>query len=282
MNPNQRLHWLTAVTSLTLAAPASAALLLTDNFTATSNERAGALDHNIANRQGGSLATTDYTTGIGVNPNVQLGNTTTLRTGGDGNYLLLAFNGRASLNQNFNGALSAGGLEITFDVSANFRTANQTNWTAINIGMSQADQTTTVNGTPEHFGFLFRGNGGTQGFDGSSVLAGSEVSWSTIAEGGADNFDSIRVLFTDPTDDNPFDGVGETKIEIFSALISGGTSPIYTHTKTGGGYADNYINFTSNDIGGIDNLSIRQIPEPSASVLLMGAAGLLLRRKRNR
>jgi len=103
------------------------------------NVRAGALDFNIDNRQTGTLATTDYMTFPKGNPNVQLGNMTTMRSGGDGDYLLLAFGGIASLNQNLNGALTDQGLQIQFDIAANLSTADApslSNWTANNNPLS--------------------------------------------------------------------------------------------------------------------------------------------------
>ena len=54
-------------------------------------------------------------------------------------------------------------------------------------------------------------------------------------------------------DANPFDGVGETRIEVYANGVLR-----YTFTKTGG-YAQNYINFTSSHIGGVDNLVIARL-----------------------
>ncbi|CAN5347915.1 hypothetical protein BH23VER1_BH23VER1_20890 [soil metagenome] len=238
-------------------------ILLTDDFTADMNVRAGALDYNIENRQSGTLAPIDYMSFNGTNPNVQLGNITTMRSGGDGNYLLLAFGGKASLNQNFNGPLTRSGLEISFDVAANLDTSSPaalSNWTAINIGSAPDVREVTVNGARRHFGFLFRANGLTQAFDRTRLLS-TDIPWSPMIEGGIDNFDPVRLVITDPTDGNPFDGVGTTKIEVFSSLIDGGESPIYSFTREAGGFADNYISFTSNSIGAIDNLAITTAPD---------------------
>ncbi len=238
-------------------------VLLTDDFTADMNVRAGALDFNIANRQTGTLATTDYMTFPGGNPNVQLGNMTTMRSGGDGNYLLLAFGGIASLNQNLNGPLTAQGLEISFDVAANLDTSTPAvlnNWTAINIGSAPDERNISVNSPRRHFGFLFRANGLTQAFERTTLIS-TDIPWSPMQEGGVDNFDRVRMVITDPTDGNPFDGTGVTKIEVFSSLIDGGESPIYSYTKEGGGFADNYLSFVSNSIGAIDELEITSAPE---------------------
>jgi hypothetical protein len=82
---------------------------------------------------------------------------------------------------------------------------------------------------------------------------------------------------TDPTDGNPFDVSGETLISI----IADGNE-IYSFTKTGGGYADNFMNFHVSGVAGFDNLVIAQlIPEPSRMLLLgTGSLVLLVRRRK--
>src|SRR6185436_8520612 len=57
----------------------------------------------------------------------------------------------------------------------------------------------------------------------------------------------------------PFDGAGDTKIEVF---VDGGVAPVYSFTKTGG-YADNYINFQSSDIADFDNVVITAVNPPA-------------------
>jgi hypothetical protein len=159
---------------------------------------------------------------------------------------------------------------IGFDMVPNINSVDTSVWTAINIGMSDADKNLFINQSPEHFGILFRDNGGIQAFDANTVVSGSET-WTTTPYGDND-LHRIELLLTDSTDGNPFDGVGQTEIEVFANGVF-----IYSYTKTGGGYSNNYINFDGNGIGGIDNLLIaRVVPEPSTSILAaLGLWGLI-------
>ena len=84
------------------------------------------------------------------------------------------------------------------------------------------------------------------------------------------------MLITDPTDSNPFDGIGQTDI----AVYADGTL-VYNFSKGGGGYADNYIDFSNAFIGGADNIMIAQIPEPTAFAMLALGGVALLRRRRS-
>jgi PEP-CTERM motif len=243
--------------------------LITDNFFAQGTPNTNDLNFNLAARQGGTLATVNW---AGVN-NTQVGNT----TGGidNGNYLLNAFfTGTAALDHNFNGAESAGGLSISFDFSPN-STANPdtTQWQAINIGQSAADKNGFINGGHAHFGILFRGNGEIQAFDGGSVVSGTET-WTGLTN-VTNDLHHIEMLITDPTDLNPFDGVGQTDIAVYAEGIL-----VYSFSKGGGGYADNYIDFSNAHIGGADNVMIAQVPEPGSFALLALGGLAMLRRRR--
>ncbi len=226
--------------------------LLTDNFYAPSNPSTTDLNNNLAARQGGSLVQSGGTIAwVGVN-NAQVGNTTGPVDAG--NYLLTAFgNGTAAPDHNFNGTDSAGGLLISFDLAPDVGAAGADNWSAINIGQTAADKNSMVNGAHPHFGVLFRGSTGTlQALDGSTVLTPTEPSWGT--SGATIQLHHFDLLITDSTDNNPFNGTGQTRIEIFADGVSR-----YTFTKTGGGYAQNYLNFSSSHIGGVDNLVIARL-----------------------
>ncbi len=246
--------------------------LLTDNFYAPSNPNTFDLNFNLAARQGGALVTTSGTIPwVAVN-NTQVGNS----TGGidNGNYLLNAFgNGISALDYNFNGTSSTGGLSVSFDVAPNsVANGDSTVWEGINIGQSSADKNGGINGPHTHFGILFRGNGQIQAFDGNADVTGATTLWSATSH--TSDLTRIELLFSDSTDGNPFDGVGQTKVDVFAA-----GAPVYSFTKTGGGYANNYINFSSTFIGGVDNLMIAQVPEPAvAGLFLLG--GLAIRHRR--
>ena len=261
---------------IAMAAPTRAALLLSDNYTVPSNQN----DPNqaLAGRQAGSLATLTYSTNGG---NVQTGNTTTMRSGGDGNYLLLAFNGRASLDQDLNGPLSQGGLNISFDVSPEL-TVGSSDWSSVDLGEANANRFLGVNQNFAHFGIIFRANGLFQAFDGNTAVgAGPFIDPSVTPPGGQDSFATITLAMSDSTDGNPFDGAGQTTINAYSPLFSGGLVPFYSFTKTGGGYTDNYLTLSSTHIGGFDNLAISSVPEPMGlgTCVIGGIAVLGCRRR---
>ena len=100
-----------------------------------------------------------------------------------------------------------------------------------------------------------------------------------MGAGSTNTFNHIELLLTDPTDSNPFDGVGQTNIGVYS-----NGSLIYSYIKSGGGYANNFINFSSTFISGVDNFAVAQVvPEPTSVVSLLGGLGMLLglRRRKN-
>jgi hypothetical protein len=244
--------------------------LLTDNYYAPSNPNTGDVNFNLAARQGGLYATTTYTP-VG---NQQVGN----NTGGidSGNYLLSAFGGTTALDRNWKNALSGGGQLIAFDMAPNVGGGDSSFWAGISLGLSEANKNSSINGNVPHFGILFRGNGLIQAWDGNAVVSGSEE-WISTPANVTTQLHRIELLLSDSGDGNPFDGVGETKIDVFADGLF-----VYSFTKTGGGYADNFINFSGTNIGGFDNLLIARVPEPASFILLaMGLLTLgLFRRKR--
>ena len=243
--------------------------LLTDNFYAPSNPDTNNVNFNLAARQGGSLVAGGGPISYTSNGNNQVGNA----TGGidGGNYLLNA-GGAAAINHNFKGAESAGGMSISFDFAPNsIGNGDTTVWEGFSLGLSDADRNAGINAGVAHFGILFRGNGGIQAFDGGTVVSGAE----TWGAGSTNTLHHIEMLLTDPTDSNPFDGVGQTDIAVYSD-----GSLIFNYSKTGGGYAENNLNFASAFVSGADNLMVAQlVPEPSAFALL-GLGGLALLRRR--
>ena len=235
---------------VTWAAPSGTVLLL-DTFNANT---ANTFDLNVdLARQSGSKAPLNYTMAGGPglyghqlqNANAQ-------------NQLLVADfpNSTSSLNFNFNGPNSAGGLKISFDLDSvpTLYGGTPDNWGCINVGASQADQLVNVNGGQTHFGILFRAAGTLQAFDGGAVVNPNPEPVYTTRPPGTTNH--IDLIFSD-ADGNPFDGLGSTIIEVF---VNGGALPVWTFTKGGGGYANNYINLQGSFRAHFDNVSITQLP----------------------
>lgn len=244
--------------------------LLTDNYFAPSNPNTDDVNFNLAARQGGSLVADGGPISYTDVGNTQVGNS----TGGvdGGNYLLGAFGGRSALNFNFNNTYSAGGLSISFDLAPNINGGNSTDWGSIILGASAANATAFVADGVPHLGILFRENGLMEVWDGNSIVT-SAPSWGAPAAANALNH--FELLLTDPTDQNPFDGVGQTDVAVYANGIL-----VYNFSKGDGGYGDNYVNFGAAAIAGHDNLLIAQVPEPSSFALLALGGLALLRRRR--
>jgi hypothetical protein len=273
------------IVALSLAPVTSpAAVLLTDNFIADGTGDTSNVNQNLAVREAGSsLGQVTYTTNGG---NVQIGNTTTLNaTAGDGNNLLCAFDGKISPDEDFNNAMSAGGLDFAFSVDPDTNTspADTTVWSAFVLGTSVANRFTGINLGVSHFGILFRANGQYQAFDGSTAVEQGTYGPANIGNSSG-IFYPMNIVVTDPTDGNPFDGVGETQISVYSSISPTPAVPLFTYTTAAGGYTDDYVNLTSTHIGGFGSFSVSNIaavPEPTTLTLgVVGAAALLSRRKR--
>jgi hypothetical protein len=143
------------------------------------------------------------------------------------------------VDRNYNGTLSKSGMVISFDFESDPSDASQ--WVAVNLGLSSANKSSSVSSGVEHFGILFRENGAVQAFDGSVSQGNpSPGIWTATARTNG----HIDIVCSDPTDGNPFDGVGSTKIEVYA---NNAATPIYTFTKANGGYANNYVNFVANN-----------------------------------
>ncbi len=152
-----------------------------------------------------------------------------------------------AVDRNYNGTLSKGGLVISFDFESD--PSDSTQWVAVNLGQSSGNKSSTVSSSAEHFGILFRENGGVQAFDGSvSQSNPSPSNWSSTSRTNG----HVDIVCSDPTDGNPFDGVGSTKIEVY---VNNAATPIYTFTKGNGGYANNYVNFGANNTQNSANLT---------------------------
>ncbi|MFN6565565.1 MAG: beta strand repeat-containing protein [Nostoc sp. ChiSLP01] len=237
--------------------------LLSDNFTATSNPNTSNLNYNLAVRQTGPQETKNWVGRV----NAQVGNTGTAAID-SGNYLLVADGGNAALDYNLNGTASRGGLRISFDMAPNATGADSAVWGSFSLGLSAANKTAYITDNVPHFGILFRGNGGIQAFDGNVDITSANLVANTTNKWGSSGNDAtlqaFNVVLTDPTDNNPFDGVSQTNVDVYA-----NGSLVYSYVKGNGGYRDNYINFGSNSRTGIDNLAIENLNLSNTAVNLL-------------
>lgn len=150
-----------------VTASSSEAALLQDTFNLTlPNPNTFNTNFQLATRQSGTLATVSWEKSGDANGG-QVGNTT---LGGTGDYHLLANNTTNALLTNFGGSLSAGGLDISFDLAPGSISSSPGSWSAISIGLSSANRHAYINGATPHFGILFQKDGGYQAFDGNTFV----------------------------------------------------------------------------------------------------------------
>jgi len=212
---------------------------------------------------GSSLGTVTWTA---VGSGVQLGHAVMpdgLRVAGD-----FSTSGWASPDHIFSGSECAGGLVIEFDINPQSG-SNPESWLAINLGMTAANRWTSVNHATSHLSFLFHPSSYLSILDGAASVGGGP---NDGVPGGT--LTHVRLELTDATDGNPFDGVGQTTVAVYTANSS---TPVHTYTKSGGGLAGGYIAFQawSVDIGLLDNLRIaRLLPAQPPTVEIPTHAGI--------
>jgi len=260
---------LAAVAAFTLAGPASAALLFTDNFTVTGTTNTADLNFNNSGRQGGTQATENWT-GLG---NSQIGNPSVF--GGSGDYLMVAdVDARATLTTlNLSSLVAASEqLVISFDIVAH---PDGYGWASFTLGGLVSGQNYGVSQpttSATDFAFIYTNSTGVFGWDNGAAIIG------VGATTGGSNF---TFTFTDNATQtgSPF-GV-DAKV-----IIQNGANTVGSYTLTGGLSANTYITFGTADNGpaggrgAIDNLVVQTIPEPSAALLSGLSLLALLRRRR--
>ena len=273
------IYFFAAASLVTIASTASAATLFTDNFDVTmgsfippSNAGLGP-NSEAANpgRQGGTLATPilAYT----FSGNAQVGNTTTLAANANagsavGDDMLLANGASATIGYNF--AAIAGPLTVTFDGLPNAQ-ADLTNW--ISFMVSENAGTQFVNNGTVDFGILFRANGLTQYFvdgdPGTIGGAGTSVGQNTWA--------NYKIVLSDAVGTGSAFGSGSSRVDYFqNGTLLGTVNVTDPCTSTQG-----FIAFGAGALGGIDNIVVTSVPEPSSMMAaLSGLTGLMLVRCR--
>jgi hypothetical protein len=244
------------LTLLAFAFNAKAAILLSDDFIATGTPDTNDINYNLLGRQTGTLATESWNK-VG---NVQVGNATDVgQPGGTGgNYLLSAFGGIAGLSTALNSTTVTAPLLISFDM---FNGALPTtySWTSFTLTNAQLPANPIVSNSNE-FGFQKFGDGN---YSANTVSTGATTS--APATG-----DSFSVLLTDTAGTgSAFSGNGTVLI-----LKNGGTT---LQTFSLAQMTETYISFNTRgeQVGGIDNLVIQTVPEPSTWLMILGGVGVL-------
>lgn len=253
-------------TACLAAEPEPPVLLLDDFDTAANTEDVnGEID-----RQTGTLAGTRYLQGHGTYDQPIRGSAadesanawqTQVNNSDHDTLWLVGTNGSdtasVSPDHNFNADPGAGKhLSIRFDLNP-----GDTDWGGITVGASDnaefgASGTGArgqfINTAATHFGFLIRGSGEWQAFDGSKQVAGGAVS---AVPGNAHI--EVRISGTNG-DENPFDADGDALVEVRVNDVL-----VCSHTQEGG-YADNFITLQGFSwvwsVHAFDNLQIAIAP----------------------
>lgn len=242
--------------------------LLTDNFTVT---QSSTLDPNfeIENRQAGSLAPSFYSiSNQGSNFGVQLGNTVTdVGQPGypdNGNFLLLADESGVQNQMLLNAALTNNKpLNFTFDLYVASQFGNDSVWNSFSLRFG--GNSFVIAGANE-FGMLRRVNGGMQFFTNGGAVG-------ELGAGTA--LDSLMsVTFSDLAGTgSAFAGNGSR------VVVSNGGVVVFEYTfdennqLAGDGLQFGYYTM-GGAVGGIDNLTVAAVPEPT-TMALIGATAVI-------
>jgi hypothetical protein len=257
-------------TSLLLAARTVTAqtTLLSDNFTVDANQNNP--NYEIANgRQGGSQATSLYTS----SGNVQVGHTGVdfgqPGGAGNGNFLLLAQNAWAYNDLGLNDSLLNGGaLSVSFNLYTGVYSGTSAgDWLSFAVGNFGASGNPWP--TSNQFGLIVHQNGGLDVINGSSdvfsqgagYVTGS--AWTAVFSGAGGS-------------GSPFDGT--TQLSLYN-----GASLIDQFNLSSGLTSGDQVGFYAygSMIGGVGDLSVVATPEPSTLALAgLGFSGLWFLRRR--
>ncbi len=169
---------------------------------------------------------------------------------------------------NLNAENSAGGLRYTVDIMPlRPEGTNLSNWEAVIIGA--ANQSTSLTSSNPHFGFLIDGSGEVQPWDGVDRGLTSKNFFFRPMGDYRGQFLHVELLATDTNDANPFNGSGETRIELFR---EGSSSAAFNYPKGDGGYVNNIYSTQSGRSPGqpggqIANLRVTRISDGSGFAL---------------
>jgi hypothetical protein len=164
---------------------------------------------------------------------------------------IFGYRAMVSPDYNFKGTIAGGavvGRRITFDMDCGVLVTGNPNWftqTGFVLGgastlLDSEAQRESAAGLPLSPSFSiqmvedrFSGNGNFLQFWDSIDIVGN-----LVANPAGDGVASFQIDVADPTDGNPWDGVGQTDI----AVSVNGTN-VFNFTKPDGGYADNFMTF---------------------------------------
>lgn len=246
-------------------------IVLNDSFDSASQI---GLNDSLNTRQTGTAAPMGYGSagdGIYVSPN---GNNTLWLVGqSDGSGVPTAVNGVVWGGANFNQNPGSGGyVSLSADIFPSVNAPGNGSWLGFTIASGNMNSGPT-NGVPQ-IGAVFAGSGYFFAFDSGTFLNASQQLYnsnSAVAH-------HVEFRFSDPTDGNPWNGSGQTDVALF---VDSAASPLWSYSKTGGGYTNNYLTLWANAnpdqtlIHQVDNLNVTvvaaPVPEPAAATLMATA-----------
>jgi hypothetical protein len=260
---------------LAMTANSQATILFSDNFTVGATPDSTNINYNLAGRQAGTSGTQNWN---GFGTNAQVGNTTVVgQPGGtsNGDYLLLAYEGKAALTTfALNSTTVTAPLLISFDM---FNGTNPNDWTSFTLtdsvpttGWGYGNSGFPVMSGYDEIGFRKEGDG----TNGNSDMYTGGVGDHFVNLSG--NSFSFLLTGTDGTG-SAFAGNG-TQVKLMNGATIIGTYNLAQQMTT------SYITFGANvgQIGGIDNLLVQTVPEPSTWVMMLGGLGMLTMFRRRR
>lgn len=265
--------YLAAVAAISLAGPASATVILTDNFNTAQDGSNINNQPGLSNDQGGTLDPVTYSISSSRSWSVRRGFTD------GGNYVsemavigngtaygdLATWNAYSSLNYNFASIANPNDfiLELEFNVKS-FAGTDSTDWGSIQFGSAQNAWVLDPGNT---LGLLFRDNGGIDNIGGTGSSA-------SFTDGSL-----IKLMLSNSAGTgSAFNSDGST--DVVKLFVDGSLAATYTGLNFTA--ADGYITFAAHNANlAVDNLKISTIPETSTTLLGgLGALALLRRRRK--
>jgi hypothetical protein len=271
--------YLAAVSAITLTGPASATVILTDNFNTAQDGSNINNQPGLSNDQGGTLDPVTYSISHPVEPN----RSWAVRRGftDGGNYVSemavigngtpyndnATWNAFSSLDYNFATISNSNDsiLEVEFNVKVFASSAGDgSDWGSIQFGSAQNAWVLDSGNT---LGLLFRDNGAINNIGGTGSSA-------SFTDGNL-----IKLMLSNSAGTgSAFNSDGST--DVVKLFVNGSLAATYTglnFTAT-----DGYITFAAHNANlAVDNLKISTIPETSTTLLGgLGALALLRRRRK--